>query len=221
METKKTNRANLEKKRSLFFQIGLLLALSLAFVAFEWQMPHIKNATFESFSVSYPDIIIDIFPEPPPPPPPLPQSFDFQIVDNTVEVNLNDLFFDVENIVGNVWTELPPIAPLADDPDEDDIFCSTCTEEPPVFAGFSEYVTTHLTYPQAAIDLGISGTVYVQFVIDEWGNVTNPQLIRGIDPLLDNEALRLIENSPKWTPAKQRGKPVKVKFIFPVKFILQ
>ena len=83
---------------------------------------------------------------------------------------------------------------------------------------FREYVVKSINYPAAASENGISGRVYVEFSIDTDGSVTDVKLLRGIDPLLDAEALRVVSSSPKWTPGKHRGNLVKVKYQFPVNF---
>jgi len=109
---------------------------------------------------------------------------------------------------------------------EDEIF--TIVEDMPTFKGktaeegFREYISQNLKYPQTAIDNGIFGKVFVQFVIDQKGNVIDLQVVRSADPLLDNEALRLIRStSGMWTPGKQRKEPVKVRYTFPITFRLQ
>jgi len=83
-----------------------------------------------------------------------------------------------------------------------------------------QFISDNLVYPKNAFKKGIQGIVYTQFVLDEEGNVVEPTIIRGIDPELDAEALRLIKLMPKWQPGMQRGRPVKVKFTMPLKFKL-
>lgn len=83
---------------------------------------------------------------------------------------------------------------------------------------FMKYVQEQIVYPEKAVELGIEGRVFVQFVIDEQGNITEIKIIRGVDPLLDNEVIRVLKSSPKWEPGKQRGKPVKTTLIIPVEF---
>ena len=85
---------------------------------------------------------------------------------------------------------------------------------------FREYVGKNTNYPAEAQEKGISGRVYVEFAIDKDGSLTDVKLLRGVDPLLDAEALRVISASPQWTPGKHKGKPVKVKYQYPVNFKL-
>jgi len=231
METKKTDRANLEKKRSMFFQLGLLVALGLSFVAFEWQVtPRISDVVWDQFPIDFVSIDIPItFTVPTPPPTAPPQSgFILEIVDNNVVIDdFPDIIFNIENGY-NILTTVGFATTDIVEEDEPEIFCVSCVEEQALFNGntveeaFRNYVSQNLTFPQIAIDNGISGKVFVQFVVDPKGNAVDVKVVRGIDPLLDNEALRLIEStSGMWTPGKQRGKPVKVRYTFPVTFQLE
>ena len=86
---------------------------------------------------------------------------------------------------------------------------------------FARYIAKNLVYPSIAAENGVYGMVVVQFVIDHNGNLTDPVILRSVDPALDAEALRVVSTSPRWTPGKQRNKPVKVTFQFPINFVLQ
>ena len=86
--------------------------------------------------------------------------------------------------------------------------------------GFREWVMSNTVYPAEAKENGITGRVFIEFTIDKDGSVTDVKLMRGVDPLLDAEALRVIRSSPKWTPGKHGGKLVKVKYTFPLYFQL-
>jgi periplasmic protein TonB len=108
--------------------------------------------------------------------------------------------------------------------EEEEIF--TIVEEMPTFAGgdiskFRDFISKNLKYPDYAAENGIQGRVFVGFVVERDGSVSNVKVIRGVDPLLDKEAVRVVKSSPKWTPGKQRGVPVRVTFTFPVVFSLQ
>jgi protein TonB len=99
-------------------------------------------------------------------------------------------------------------------------------EEPATFQGgdvndFRSYIQRALIYPKKAAKAGIKGKVIVQFVVDSNGFLVDSKIIRSVDPCLDMEALRCIDNSPRWVPARQGGKPVRQQFVIPVSFILQ
>jgi protein TonB len=99
-------------------------------------------------------------------------------------------------------------------------------EEMPKFHGddantFREWIKSHTRYPQIAAENGISGRVIVQFAVNSRGEVVDISVVRPVDPSLDKEAVRVISSSPRWSPGKMRGTPVKVQFNFPVSFVLQ
>jgi TonB family protein len=81
-----------------------------------------------------------------------------------------------------------------------------------------EYIQTNLKYPQEALDMGIEGKVYVKFVVTKEGNINSVEVVKGINPLMDKEAKRLIQNMPKWSPGIMDGKPVPCYFLLPVHF---
>ncbi len=108
---------------------------------------------------------------------------------------------------------------------QDDLFF--IVEEMPKFGeqegmdDFNQYIATNLKYPRKAAKKGISGKVFVQFIVEKDGSVSNVKVVRGIDPLLDAEAARVIEASPKWTAGKQRGQKVRVNYTLPINFALE
>ena len=96
-------------------------------------------------------------------------------------------------------------------------------EVKPTFEGgdannFSKWVNSHLEYPQEAVDKNIAGKVVLQFTVNKLGEVKDVKVVRGVNELLDNEAVRVVASSPKWEPATQNGVPVSVNYTFPVIF---
>ena len=87
-------------------------------------------------------------------------------------------------------------------------------------AGLMKWITNNIQYPAIARESGIQGRVDVQFVVNRDGSISDAQVMRGVDPYLDKEALRLINSMPKWKPGMQRGKPVRVRYSVPVNFRL-
>ncbi len=85
---------------------------------------------------------------------------------------------------------------------------------------FAEHLSQTIKYPVRAVETGIEGRVFVEFTVDTAGRVTDAKVIRGVDPVLDEEALRVIQSAPNWEPDKQRGIPVNVSFVIPVEFSL-
>jgi len=84
---------------------------------------------------------------------------------------------------------------------------------------FRGWVQSRTTYPQAAIDKKIKGKVYLTFIVEKDGSVSNVTVVKGVDPLLDDEAVKAISESPKWTPGLQRGEPVRVRYSIPLNFM--
>jgi periplasmic protein TonB len=108
----------------------------------------------------------------------------------------------------------------------------TETDEPlfivevmPTFKGgdiekFREWVIKRTTYPQLALDKKIQGKVMLTFIIETDGSVSNVKILKGVDPLIDEEAIKAIEASPRWSPGLQRGKPVRVRYSIGLLFVI-
>lgn len=115
---------------------------------------------------------------------------------------------------------------MADDPatkeTEEIIYCPL--EIPPQFPGgqlaLMEWIKQNMVYPQEAIAKGIEGRVIVKFTVEKDGSVTNGKIMKGVDPLLDNEALRLVSIMPKWSPRSFDGKDIRTRYNLPLLFKL-
>ena len=107
-------------------------------------------------------------------------------------------------------------------PEEDPTYA--IVEEMPEFPegnkAMYKFIQKEVQYPQIAVEQGIQGTVYVNFVIDKTGTISKVRVLRGVHESLDNEAMRVVKAMPKWTPGTQRGKPVNVYYNLPIRFIL-
>ena len=228
MELKKSDKANLDKRRSLFIEIGLLVALGFVLLAFEWQVsPKEEEKDNTAVQVAIEEEIVPITRQDEPPPPAVepPKVTDIlDIVENDVQVDTNiDINMDVD-----LNTEIVPVLfEAAEIVEEEEEVPFSIVEDKPLFngkdaeTGFREYVNKVTRYPPVAQENGITGRVYIEFSIGTDGQVSDVKVLRGADPLLNEEAERVVKSSPKWTPGKQRGKPVKVKYQFPFYFQLQ
>ncbi|MBR8537180.1 energy transducer TonB [Carboxylicivirga sediminis] len=226
MEVKKSKKADLERKRSLFFQIGLIITLGAILVAFEWSSMDATSDALawvdeEVFEEEAPPITRQEEVKPPPPPPP-PRATDIiQIVDNDVELE-EELEIDDVDVDEDFEVDLSELNMEEEDTD-DQIFI--IVEQMPEFPGgdaaLIKYITSHVKYPVICQENGVQGRVSVSFVINEKGEVTNVKAYRGVDPNLEREAIRVVQSLPKWKPGKQRGRPVKVSYSVPVVFKLQ
>ena len=224
MEAKKTPKADLEGKKRVFLQIGIAIALGAALVAFEWkhyERPEVSLGTLEIDFIEEEDIPITRQEQPPPPPPPEP-SQELIIVDDDVELE-EEFTIDMD---ADVFTEVQEFTPIQfeeeEEVDEDVIF--TVVEDQPQFPGGEEarqkFLEDNLRYPQMAREAGIQGTVFVTFVVETDGSVTDVQILRGIGGGCDQEAVRVVQMMPRWEPGRQRGQPVRVQFNMPIRFRL-
>ena len=228
METKKSSKANLEKGKTLNFLIGIVLVLSFLFVSFEWGIPEIK--VFQSTGdggIHWIDEIPNTLPEPqtPPPPPPKTTVTDIlTIVDDKKEVADKDIT-STEDTPDNPQTEpyKPPV--VVDNEEEESNTIFVIVEEMPQYPGgdteLLKFISRSIKYPMVAQENGTQGRVICSFVINTDGHIVDAEILRGIDPALDKEALRVINTMPKWKPGKQRGKPVRVRYTIPIIFRLQ
>lgn len=223
MEPKKSESADLENKKGLFFQIGLVISLALTLIAFEWKSYDKKDYSLGQLKIE--DIPEEIIPitkqeeKPPPPPPPVTQVLNIVKDDVKLEEEAK-----VEETEVTEETKIETITKKEEVVDEPEIF--TIVEEMPEFPGGGEkallqYLSNNIKYPAIARENGITGTVYVTFEIDQNGRVKDAKILRGIGGGCDEEALRVVMNMPPWKPGKQRGKPVRVQYNLPVRFVLK
>jgi len=225
MELKKNPQADLERKRSLFFQIGLTITLALLLFAFELKIMPDENNTFVAENTGkVEEEIVPITKQeelktPPPPPPAVTDVL--QIVDNNQQVT-NEV--QISNTEADANTQIEAKVEVQQEEETEEVVNFYVIEEKPEFPGgeaaMFQYISKTIKYPEIAKENNVQGKVFVQFVIGKDGKVTDVQVIRGVDPSLDKEAIRVIQNMPAWKPGKQRGKPVKVSFQLPINFKL-
>ena len=229
MEIKKTEKANLENKKLLFVEIGLVISLAITFFAFEWTSKETKVSTLEdNAEVVLEEEIIPITQETPPPPPAAPKipilSDQIDIVDDEIELD-DDMFMNLEDDA-SLGVEIMDYVEVEEEVVEEEAIPFQLVEEKPSFQGgdanqFSKWVNQRLVYPEIAKENGVQGRVTLQFTVEKDGSVTKVKVIRGVDPALDKEAVRVVSMSPKWTPGKQGDRVVSVTYNFPVIFQLR
>lgn len=228
MELKKSEKADLEKKRGIFFQLGLIFTMAVILVAFEWRSFDVKDTEIYSNrqAVSEVEELTQITQQniPPPPPPPPAPSLVLNIVENTAEIG-NDISIDAEADETTQVEEYKGTVVQQEEEkevDEQEIFL--IVESSPSFPGGEiarmKFLQDNIRYPLMAKESGIQGTVHLTFVIERDGSVTDVKLLRGIGGGCDEEAIRVVKNMPRWEPGRQRGKPVRVQFNLPIKFNL-
>jgi len=215
MALRKTDKANLRRRYPVLVEIGLIASLALLIAAFRVQY----NPDTEFIITEEQQIVVEMeeieqtqqIEKPPPPPrPPVPIEVpnDEILEDDIIDIDA-EIDFD-EPIV------LPPPPPTAEP--EPEIF--VVVENMPELIGGIAGLQKRVTYPEIAKKAGVEGTVFLQFIVDEEGNVVDPVVMRGIGAGCDEAALEAIRTA-KFKPGRQRGKPVKVKFSLPVRFRLK
>ncbi|MDR2533910.1 MAG: TonB family protein [Tannerellaceae bacterium] len=231
MEVKKTKEADLESSKISGYLMGLIVALAILFVGFEWGTADIKEVVDtgivdiqveEEIEITRPEDV-----PPPPPPPPVQATPEIlEVVEDNVKLEQQEIISsedDSKKAQEQVYVPQAPAAAQEEEESSQEIFA--IVEEMPQYPGgdseMLKFLSSNLKYPIIAQENGVTGRVTVGFVINRDGSIVDATVVRGVDPSLDKEALRVVNSMPKWSPGKQRGKPVRVKFTVPVTFRLK
>lgn len=229
MELKKNPKADLENRRGLYLEIGLVVVMVAALVAF-----NVKSYDQEQVEVSQrtaideiEDLVIQTQPEelPPPPPPEAPEvTTELNIIEDDAESS-NEIGIVNAEVTDNTQNiEITPVV-VEQDEEEDEQVIFQVVENDPEFPGGIEamykFLAQNIKYPQLARENNITGRVYVTFVVEKDGSVSGVKVLRDIGGGCGAEAVRVVKSMPKWTPGKQRGKAVRVQYNLPVNFNLQ
>ena len=224
MEVKKSTGANLENKRLLFVEVGLVVSLAVVYGAFSFSSKEKAASVLDAGpQETIEEEIVPITQETPPPPPEAPKipvlSDQIDIV--TDDIKVEDNFASLEDNA-NLGVEIMDyVEEVKEETVEEEAIPFQLVEEKPSFQGgdantFSKWVQSKLVYPEIAKENGVQGRVTLQFTVEKDGSVTNVKVLRGVDSSLDKEAVRVVQSSPKWKPGKQRDRTVKVTYTFPV-----
>ena len=215
MIPKKDPKISLENKKGMFFQIGLAVTLIAVLISFEWKSYDKSNYNLGDLNLD--DMEEEIIPitrqevKPPPPPPPPPEII--EIVEDEVEI-------ENEVEIEETDTDEDEIVEIEEDDEEFFMVVENMPEFPGGDLGLMKFIQKNVRYPAIAKEYNITGKVYVSFIVDKQGGVTNVKIVRGVDKNLDAEALRVVSLLPKYKPGKQRGKAVRVMFTIPINFTL-
>lgn len=229
MELKKNPKADLEKRRGLYLEIGLVVIMAIALAAFEWrnydrEQIEVVQRTAENEVEE--QVIQTQQEELPPPPPPEPEvmTTELNVIENDAETeNEVDMSaFQRQEEATNI--EITPVK-IEDEEEVDEQEIFQVVENDPEFPGgldaMYKYLAQNIKYPQLARENNITGKVYVEFVVEKDGSVSNVKVLRDIGGGCGQEAVRVVKTMPKWTPGKQRGKAVRVAYRLPVNFNLR
>jgi len=222
--TKKFYSVDVNKYSGLIANIGLVMSLALVLTAFEY--PDFEEQSLVDLGIVDSEVeeMLEIPPteQLPPPPPKIQQPEIIEVPDDEeieeeIEVDL-DMEVDEETVIEEIVVEEEPEV----EEKVDEIFEIVEDNAEPVggYAEFYKFVKKNIKYPNQAKRMGVEGKVYVQFVVDKDGTITDVKSIRGIGAGCDEEAVRILEKAPKWKPGKQRGRPVKQRIVLPINFKL-
>ena len=187
----------------------------MVLIAFEWKSYDKSNYNLGDLNLD--DMEEEIIPitrqevKPPPPPPPPPEII--EIVEDEVEI-------ENEVEIEETETDEEEMIEIEEDDEEFFMVVENMPEFPGGDLGLMKFIQKNVRYPAIAKEYNITGKVYVSFIVDKQGNVTNVKIVRGVDKNLDAEAVRVVSSLPKYKPGKQRGKPVRVMFTIPINFTL-
>ncbi|MBP3613083.1 MAG: energy transducer TonB [Rikenellaceae bacterium] len=226
MQIKKSPKADLNNKKGLFLEIGLIFALLLTIAAFAYTQKERNVEIIEASMEVVEEEITDITTQDQKPPEP-PKKVEMQVLSDVLNVVTNDTKIDTEFDFSEFSEDIEIVQNIevVEEAAEDDA-PFIIAEEMPKFQGgdlmkFRSWVQGKLKYPQIAQENGISGKVTLTFVIERDGSLTNIQVMQSPDRSLADEAVRVLQSSPKWTPGKQRNAPVRVRYTLPVEFRIQ
>lgn len=225
MKAKKNAKSDLEKKRVIFFEIGLVVSLAILLLAFETGNSVMETANYTAMTDTdfmAEEIIPITRPEVEVMKPPLP-PIEFDIVnDAEIDISEPEYIWDIEGsesdiIIPTVWETAP------EDIETIPIYFA---EQMPIYRGgtqaeFQKHVQQIVEYPEQAIELGIQGRVFLDFVVDQNGKISNPTIVRSPDDLLSNAVLAALKKTDKWQPGEQLKRKVSVRFTIPIIFVLQ
>lgn len=229
MEIKKTSKADLERDISLNYLMGLVIAIAILFVGFEWGETDVEINLDSGIAnvIEEEEIEASEQDEPPPPvvePEVIKAPDIIEIVENKIEVESVDIGSSEDDVKhAQVETYVAPVEVEEEEISEDFVFVSA--EKMPMFPGgegaLMKWISDNMSYPTIAQENGIQGRVFCQFVVNADGSVVDVEVTRPLNQYLDKEAVRVLNKLPKFIPGEQRGKPVRVRYSVPVRFQLQ
>lgn len=226
MELKKSPKADLNNKRGLMLEIGLIFALLAVIGVFSYTPTEYRIEKVEQTFGPVEEEITEITRQDQKPPEP-PKRTEITVITDILNIVTNDEKIETSVDFAEFAEDVEIIQQVAVEEEvieEDQPFVKV--EQMPSFMGgdlmtFRNWVMTKLRYPQIAQENNITGRVLLMFVIEKDGSLTNIQVIQTPDSSLSDEAIRVLKTSPKWTPGKQRNQTVRVKYTLPVDFRIQ
>ena len=228
MDVKKSPKASLEDKKVIYLLMGFIMVLSLLYIGFEWTDKEVtvyEDLSSVVVAEEEIEVIQTAQQAPPPPPPKVPEVIEIlNVVEDDVQTA--EIEIDTEDDKDReVVISAPVTSTGTGNYEEEENVVFVVVESMPAFPGgdaaLMKYLSDNIKYPVIAQESGIQGRVICQFVVNRDGSIVDVEVVRPVDPSLDKEAIRVIKSMPRWTPGRQRGKAVRVKYTLPVNFRLQ
>lgn len=228
MDVKKSPKASLEDKKVIYLLMGFIMVLSLLYIGFEWTDKEVtvyEDLSSVVVAEEEIEVIQTAQQAPPPPPPKVPEVIEIlNVVEDDVQTA--EIEIDTEDDKDReVVISAPVTSTGTGNYEEEENVVFQVVETMPSFPGgdadLFKYLSDNVKYPVIAQENGIQGRVICQFVVNRDGSIVDVEVVRPVDPSLDKEAIRVIKSMPRWTPGRQRGKAVRVKYTLPVNFRLQ
>ena len=220
MEAKKSRKADLENKKAIFFQIGLVVALGLTLLAFEWKSydNNTEDTINQQAAKVYEDVVLQTqqniplpFPQPP-----HQQTTILKIVENNINTNIE--------LIQETVVEVNKDTILEEEKTEEETIINTIINEKPDFPGGNEariqFLQNNIIDPTAARESGIQGIVYITFIVEKDGSINDVKIVNGIGGGCDQEAIRVVKAMPKWSAGKKNGKAIRAQMNLQIQFAL-
>lgn len=224
METKKSERVDIERWKQIFFKFGIVVSLTLVLTAFEWNslVGSSESIDLNSGEVVGIDLVIPLNVPKPPVDIVIPKAqitSIINIIEEGAETNIDLTGIENASLSGILPVEAPEEIEVIE------IVPLHISEFMPEFLGgeteMFKFLQTNTKYPRESLSVGSQGTVYVAFVVERDGSLSNLKIMRPVDFYLDNEAIRVVKSMPRWKPGYQGGKAVRVHMVLPIKFELR
>lgn len=221
MESKKNAGSDLQRWYAPIFNLGLVISISLALVAFEWKAYEDKPLLeFSNGNTDWNTEVIPITIQTPPQAPPPQVAPEIKIIDDDIKIDdviTIDINLPGDEDIPEIKLEAPPVV---EQPDEILDYTEVQAEFQGGMDAWYAYLRDNLKYPKQPQRMGIEGTVFLRFVINTDGSIQDVEVVRSVDPSLDKAAVDVIQNSPKWNSARNRGRAVRSRMTIPIKFKL-
>ncbi len=222
MVTKKSKNADLRRKRGVFFNTGLVIALAFTLLSFEWDTSTFIESEMYHNDGEMPieEQMINIpIKKPKPPKPKIVKQFIINEVENNKEI-IDEPIIETEINEGDEVEKYVDIDEPIDNSPVETWQVEVTAKFPGGLEALYKFIGNNIKYPEQARDIGIVGRVYIKFVVDKSGKIINPEVIRSPDLLLSNEALRVVKMFPNWEPAIQNLERVSTYYTIPINFKL-